>query len=645
MSRTGPDRDAPHAFGLKSPWRRISDPFAHASAALIFAIVAMITTDVASRSLLDAPIRGVTELVSLIIPMIVFLALPKLFIDDKLIRSDVLLRMLARRSAASARIMQCMFHLVGSAIAFAIAIPSAAAFVYAYRSAEFLGVEGDFTVPVWPAKLAIVLGAGVLGTLCLHAAWRLAAAHVREQTGRSRGVAIAVGLLVVCGVAAAVGLMFGLDGRAAVGLAAIVSLFILIYAGMPVAFALAITATLGTAGIKNNAGIAIDTVALVADSTVSQYVFAAVPLFVLMGLVVGAADIGRDSLQAAHWLLRRLKGGLGVATVAANAVFAAITGISIASAAIFSRIAVPPLVEHGFTPRFSVGLVAGSSVLGMLIPPSLLLIVYGLIAEVSISRLFLAAIVPGLILTVAFAVGVILAASYEPSFAVTRSIARNTDDTISARSAIWKTLPVAALILIVLGGIYGGVFTPTEAGAIGSLAAIILALVMRRTNIKSIGVLLGAAATSSASILFLIIAASAFAVTLTLSGIPTYLSDQIAGAELGLATYASGYLVVLIILGMILDSTSILLIMVPLALPTIQALGGDLVWFGIISVIGVEIGLLTPPLGLSVYAIKASLEDETISLNDIFIGALPFTLIMLAVTIALIAYPRLASVY
>ena len=192
-----------------------------------------------------------------------------------------------------------------------------------------------------------------------------------------------------------------------------------------------------------------------------------------------------------------------------------------------------------------------------------------------------------------------------------------------------------------LGGLYGGIFTPTEAGAVGTLAAMVIALVMRRTTIRELAGLTVDAAAGSASILFLIIAASAFAIMLTLSGIPAYLSAQIGGADLGLVSYTIGYLLVLIMLGMVLDSTSILLIMVPLALPTIQALGGDLIWFGIVSVIGVEIGLLTPPLGLSVYAIKASLADDKISLSDIFIGALPFIFIMLAVTLVLIFYPQL----
>lgn len=609
----------------------LAGPLLQLSALLIVVIVGLIAVDIAGRALFDTPLRGVPELVSVLIPAIVFLALPHLATNHKLITSDVLLTALARRSHTTAAALRFVYAATGVALGSTIAVITGAELVTAIQTREFIGVEGDFTVPVWPAKLAIATGSALLGIAAAGTAARQLRGNVFSVFVVTTIVVIAAGAIVIQ------------EDRAIAGGGAIALMFVLIYAGMPVAYTLAGTAALGLVAIKADPIVALNTLALVADSTVSDYIFAAVPLFVLMGLIVGAADIGRDSLEAAHWLLRRLKGGLGVATVGANAVFAAITGISIASAAIFSRIAVPPLIDHGFTRRFAVGLVAGSSVLGMLIPPSLLLIVYGLVAEVSINRLFIAAIVPGLILTLAFSLGVVMVATLRPRFAVTATIGAQGRVTISGRTALVKMIPVALLIVAVLGGIYGGIFTPTEAGASGSLAAVVLALVMRRTTLRTLGQLLQSAAASAASILFLIITASAFAIMLTLSGIPESLSASIAAADLGITAYVFCYLVVLIILGMVLDSTSILLIMVPLALPAVRLLGGDLVWFGIITVIGVEIGLLTPPLGLSVYAIKASLDDETITLNDIFRGALPFTIIMLAVTALLIFYPALTS--
>ncbi|MDA0822322.1 MAG: TRAP transporter large permease subunit [Proteobacteria bacterium] len=604
----------------------------------------LITADVVARSVFNFPIRGVPELVAIVIPAAVFLALGHLFVTDKLIRTDMLSRFIAKNWPTGGALLACIFHLGGAVVATIIAFPAAGSLMFAINSGEFLGVEGDFTVPVWPAKFAVFVGSSLLAVLSATKAATLGRSLLRAN----RDVSRPIGSLVIVVGAIAVSLMLlylvGIDDRTHAGIGACVLIFALIYLGMPVAFALALAATIGIALIKGSAVVAIEALALVADGGVADYVFAAVPLFVLMGLIVGAAEIGRDSLQAAHWFLRRIKGGLGVATVAANAIFAAITGISIASATIFSRIAVPSLIESGFTPRFSVGLVAGSSVLGMLIPPSLLLIVYGLVAEVSINKLFLAAIVPGLLLATAFSFGVILVATFKARFAVSGRPSVRLGQQINGRLALIKTVPIAALIVIVLGGIYGGVFTPTEAGAIGSVAASAIALMMRRIKLRALVELAVEAAASSASILFLIVCASAFALMLTLSGIPALLSDQITNADLNLTHYVLAYLVLVVALGMVLDSTSIILIMVPLALPTIQALGGDLIWFGVVTVIGVEIGLLTPPLGLSVYAIKASLEDPSINLNDIFIGALPFTLIMLALTLLLIAYPRLCTI-
>ena len=223
--------------------------------------------------------------------------------------------------------------------------------------------------------------------------------------------------LIVATVAASVAATWaaGLSDRA-IGALAIVAVLAFIALGMPIAIALLSVGFAGLGLLKRDFGIATDTLSLAAQGTISEYVFATVPLFVLMGLFVSVSEIGRDSFRAAQRAFGRFRGGLGIATVAANAVFAAITGISIASAAIFSKIAVPEMVARGYTAKFAVGLTAGSSVLGMLIPPSLLLIIYGVIAEVSIGALFIAAIVPGVILAGAFAIAVLLMARFWPGF-------------------------------------------------------------------------------------------------------------------------------------------------------------------------------------------------------------------------------------
>jgi tripartite ATP-independent transporter DctM subunit len=432
-----------------------------------------------------------------------------------------------------------------------------------------------------------------------------------------------------------------------VGIAMIALVVALIVLGLPIAFALLLTGFLGIALLKHDVIVATRTLALAADGTVSDYVFATVPLFVLMGLFVNASDVGRDAFRAAQRIFGRIYGGLGVATVAANAVFAAITGISIAAAAIFTKIAVPEMVRQGYTAKFAVGLTAGSSLLGMLIPPSLLLIIYGVLAEVSIGALFLAAVLPGLLLAAAFAVGVVLMAWLWPSFVgnVGRgAAAAGRHEGSGVLAVLTGLVPVVALIVLVLGGIYGGVFTPTEAGAAGALGAMVITLIKRRLTVKKLWEVMSETGQVSVSILFLIIAASMFSRMLALTGLPQDMAAFLGGTGLGLAGFLAAYLLLLVILGMLLDSTSIMLIMLPLALPVATALGANLVWFGVVTTIAIEIGLLTPPFGLSVYVIKASMNDPTMTLATIFRGAFPFVLITLAVTLLLMAFPQISLV-
>ncbi len=606
------------------------------AAVLVAAIAALINVDIVARTFFQRPLRGVAELVTIAMPAIVFLVLPWAGQHRTLMRAGVLLRHLDAQHDARGRALEVLFELVALLAALAIGVVTAPLLWRAWRDDEFLGVAGDFTVPSWPAQFAVVLGCALF---CAQAGAHLAA-HLRWFGGRARACLLAppllLALLVLPGTL--------LEARPAIGGFAVAGLLVLLALGTPVAVALFAAAAVGIALLKGSAVIAFEALGLAAGGAVSSYVFGAVPLFVLMGLVMGRADIGRDALVAAHWLLRGIAGGLGVATVAANALFAAMTGISIASAAIFGKVAVPPLVEQGYTPRFAVGLVAGSSVLGMLIPPSLLLIVYGLVAEVSINALFIAAIVPGLVLATAFALTVIVVAYRRPAFAIARDVAEVPRARGDSSVALRRLAPIALLGMAVLGGIYGGLFTPTEAGAAGSLIAGVLALAMRRLRLRDLLGMLRECAVTSSAILLLVVAASAFGMMLTLSGIPGALGAAVAASGLGLGGYAVLYLGLLIVLGMVLDSTSVMLIMVPLALPTVQALGGDLVWFGIVTVIGVEIGLLTPPLGLSVFTIKSALDDERISLHDIFLGAAPFAVLMAVLCLVLIAAPGLCRV-
>ncbi|GGA20994.1 TRAP transporter large permease [Neptunicoccus cionae] len=429
-----------------------------------------------------------------------------------------------------------------------------------------------------------------------------------------------------------------------IGLTSFGAMVVMVYLGFWVPFALMLSSFVGVWVIKGSPILAGKLLALAASETISSYFFGVVPLFIMMGFIVSVTGMGRDAFDVANHMFRRVRGGLGFGTVGANAIFAAITGISIASAAVFTRIAVPEMRRHGYSKRFSVGVVAGSSVLGMLIPPSLLLILYGLLTEQSVGDLFIAGVLPGLLLAFVFCLGIFLVALFKPKL-IGEGITDPYDDAdaLTTQEVLAKGLPIAALIGLVLGGIYGGFFTPIEAGAIGCSGAIIIGLLRRALTLKDFWEVLTDTGLITAAISFLIIAAQMYSRMLALSGVPAGFGNFVATAEIGYWGVILAYVLLVILMGTILDSSSIMLILVPLMLPVLALLQVDLIWFGIITIIAVEIGLLTPPFGISVFVIKSSLDDPSITLGDIFYGAAPFAVLMLVVLGLVLAFPQLAT--
>jgi C4-dicarboxylate transporter DctM subunit len=284
--------------------------------------------------------------------------------------------------------------------------------------------------------------------------------------------------------------------------------------------------------------------------------------------------------------------------------------------------------------------VAGSSVLGMLIPPSLLLILFGIVAETSIGDLFTGGILPGLLLAFIYCVMIGAMAHFWPSFILTgkRGTAGG-EQLMSVGEMARKSAPIVLLILVVLGGIYGGVFTPIEAGAVGALCSLVLALSRRALTWKTFAEVLTETGYVTAAISFLIVAAHLYATLLALSGLPNAIANWAQAHDLGFWTIMVGYLVLILALGTILDSGSIVLITVPLALPIVSAFGTDIVWFGVVTVIAVEVGLLTPPLGVACFVVKANLQHQGITLGDVFTGALPFVVAMTGTLALVTAFP------
>jgi tripartite ATP-independent transporter DctM subunit len=431
-----------------------------------------------------------------------------------------------------------------------------------------------------------------------------------------------------------------------VGWVCILASLVLIQTGIHIGVALMLLSFVGVWAIKGLA-VAGKLLAGSAATSIASEVFGVIPLFVLMGLFVSATGMGRDTFDVAALLLKRLRGGLGVATVGANAVFAACTGTSIASASVFAKVAVPEMIRYGHTARFSVGVVAGSSVLGMLIPPSLLMIIFGIIANTSIGDLFTSGILPGIALAVAFCVTILVFSRFRERFAFASPGAARTSyagelDGKPAWYVAWKCLPICALVGIVLGGIYGGLFTPTEAGGAGALAAFVIGLLRREITPKILWEVALETGRVTAAICFLLMAAKLYSQMLTLSGLPYSVGQWLQASGLGFVLILVGYLIVVLVMGCFLDSVSIMLILLPFVLPVMDGFGVDFVWLGLITIIAIEIGLLTPPLGVAVFVVKANLGDQRVTTWDIFMGAMPMTVTMALMLAVCVAFPWLS---
>ena len=607
----------------------------------VFALMFLICADVAGRYLLNAPIKGAAEMVGYSIVTAVFLQMASTLRAGRFTRVEMLIEPLEASRPAAGHAFSAVYHLVGTAVFALITWGTWPKLADAWAYDEITGTPGVFVFLIWPFLAVIVLGAAVTGIEFLIQFFTSAVRAAGAWRARAQWPAIGTALGVLAAVA---GLIFFSDlTNAQTGLLGVACMMLLLIAGMPIGVVMIVTGFGGIWLIRGDPGLGMRTLSQSSTEYLNSYFFGVVPLYVLMGLVISTSDVGRDTFAVARWLLRRVRGGLGVATVAANAVFAAVTGSSIASAAVFTKIAAPEMLRHGYTPRFSVGVVAGSSVLGMLIPPSLLFIVYGFLAEQSVGDLFLAGIVPGLILAAVFSAMIVLMATFAPARVGGHQVEEHATE--SVHSAALKLLPIVALIGIVLGGIYGGIFTPTESGAAGALGALLIALARRKLGWRKLWDTMVETGYVTVSILFLILGARIFGQMLAMSGLPQQLSALAAGAGFGLTGFVLLYIALAIVLGCMLDSVSIMVITLPFALPVVKALGGDFIWFGVVAVVAVEIGLLTPPFGISVYVVKSTLDDQRIALRDIFAGAFPFVVCMTLVTLLLVAVPQLSLLF
>ena len=375
-----------------------------------------------------------------------------------------------------------------------------------------------------------------------------------------------------------------------------------------------------------------------------------IPLFVLMGEIVSRAGAASDLYKLCDRGLRRLPGRLAAATVIGNAAFAAVSGVSIASAATFSRIAYPEMRKAGYDKSYALGVISGSACLGMLIPPSVLLIIWAILTEGSVGALFIAGIIPGILLASAFIGYNVYRAKRNPDIAPaitpsnTESPANENDPALSKLDTkiYIGGLGIIFLILLVLGGIWGGVFTPTEAAGFGVIGGIIIAAI-KGLGIQDFKTAIIDAGRTSAPIMFLLIAGSMYARLLAVSGGVTMINDFFTTSAFSIVVIILIMTVIWLLLGMLVDSISIILLTVPIFVPLAVAAGINEVAFAIYGILIIEAGLLTPPVGLLVYTVKSAVPDKTVKLSEIFRGSVPYWILILIVAVTVLSFPALAT--
>ncbi len=420
--------------------------------------------------------------------------------------------------------------------------------------------------------------------------------------------------------------------EALIGFAAI---FIMALLRMPLAFAMGIVGVVGM-GLTRSWPAAFASTAQVVQETGFAYTLSVIPLFILMGNFVARAGLAHELFAAAYAFIGHLRGGLAHATVLACAGFGAICGSSIATAATMSKVAYPSMKKLGYSDSLSTGVMAAGGTLGIMIPPSTIMVIYGIVTETNIGKLFAAGVIPGLITAACLMLCIVVMTSRDPEHAPPGE-RTSWSDRWKALRGIWG---VIVLVMLVLGGIYGGVFTATEGAGIGASGAFLFALARKRLTWAVLFQVLVESARTTAMLFTLLIAATIFANFVNFTSLPGDLKTWITGQGLSPVMIIAAMMLIYVILGTVMEELTMVLLTIPLFFPIVTALGFDPVWFGVLIVMIVQIGLISPPVGMNLFVLNALLPQA--GLTNIFKGCWPFVLTMIGVLILLVAFPQIS---
>jgi C4-dicarboxylate transporter DctM subunit len=421
----------------------------------------------------------------------------------------------------------------------------------------------------------------------------------------------------------------------AVAIIGFVSLFALMLLRVPVGMAMGLVGVTGF-GYLVGGGPALKMVGQTSLRTVTDYNFAVVPMFLLMGSFASTSGMSRELFRGANSFMGHLRGGLGIATIAACGGFAAICGSSVATAATFSRVAYPEMRRFGYPQSFSTGVIAAGGTLGIMIPPSTVFAVYGLITEQDVGKLFIAGVLPGALAVSMYMITISIIGALRPGFLPAGKRA-SWPERVSALKDIWATM---LLFIFVIGSIYGGLATATEAAGIGAAGAFLFGVARRRLSGPDIRRSLLEATRTTAAVFTVLIGALLFGYFLTVTQTPQKVTAFLTGLGLGRYGVLALIMLLYLVLGCLMDALAMIILTVPIIFPVIVTLGFDPIWFGVLIVMVVELGLIHPPVGMNIFVIKSVVEDVRIS--TIFYGVLPFIVTDILRLIILIAFPIIA---
>jgi len=412
-------------------------------------------------------------------------------------------------------------------------------------------------------------------------------------------------------------------------------LFILMLLRVPVGMAMGLVGVTGYAYIAGP-GPALKLIGQSSMRTVTDYTFGVIPMFMLMGAFVSVSGVSRELFRAANAFIGHMRGGLGVATVLACGGFAAICGSSVATAATFSSVAYPEMRRFGYPQSFSTGVIAAGGTLGAMLPPSTVLAVYAILTQQDIGKLFMAGIVPGLLAMLLYVITIMIIVRLRPDW-LPRGEKKSWPDRFHGLKDVWAPL---VLFVFVIGGLYGGFFTPTEAGGVGASGAFLLGVLRGKLDRAGIRSALLSATRTSAAVFTVLIGALLFGYFLTITQVPQKLMEMLTGMGVGRYGILAMIMVMYLVLGCLMDAMAMIILTVPIIFPVIVQLGFDPIWFGVIIVMTVELGLIHPPVGMNVFVIKSVVKD--VSFTTIFKGVIPFVVTDLIRLVILICFPIIA---